>query len=141
MSVPPGQCADVALVLENMLKELEEFYPGRYVTVTQNGPNHNRLAVVVGWDCHGALLVRFQETVGRVLAPFFVIAFLNSNIGPSFRLGSASSSSVRHPTTARPMPDLPRRTSAFSCLVLVVRGRDESDVPALSHCNHRPRTL
>ncbi len=134
MSVPTGRCADVALVLENMLKELEEFYPGRYVTVTQNGPNHNRLAVVVGWDCHGALLVRFQETVGRVLVLFFVIAFLNSNIGPSFRLGSASSSSVRHPTTARPMLDVPRRRrSAFSCLVLVVRGRGESHVPMLSH--------
>ena len=75
MSVPPGQCADVASVPENMLKELEEFYPGRYVTVTQNGPNHNRLAVVHGWDCHGALLVRFQETVGRVLVLFVLLHF------------------------------------------------------------------
>ena len=140
MSVPPGQCADVAIVLENMLKELEEFYPGRYVTVTQNGPNHNRLAVVLGWDCHGALLVRFQETVSRVLVLFFVIAFLNSNIGPSFRLGSASSSSVRHPTTARPMLDVPRRGSTFSRLVLVVRGRGESHVPALPHTTYRPTT-
>ena len=75
MSVPPGQCADVASVPENMLKELEEFYPGRYVTVTQNGPNHNRLAVVHGWDCHGALLVCFQETVGRLLVLFVLLHF------------------------------------------------------------------
>jgi hypothetical protein len=75
MSVPPGQCAHVASVLENMLKELEEFYPGRYVKVTQNGPNHNRLAVVLGWDCHGALLVRFQETVRRVLVLFLLLHF------------------------------------------------------------------
>ena len=140
MSVPPGQCADVALVLENTLKEREEFFPGLYVTVTQNGPNHNRLAVVLGWDCHGALLVRFQETVGRVLVLFFVIVFLNSNIGPSFRLASASSSSVRRPTTARPMLDLPRRRSTFICRVLVVRGRGQSHVPALSHTLYRPVT-
>jgi hypothetical protein len=67
---PLGQCADVASVLENMLKNLEVLYPGRCVKVTQNGPNHNRLAVVLGWACHGAIQVRFQQNVSRMLGVF-----------------------------------------------------------------------
>ena len=72
-SSPPEDSAVVALVLEKMLHDLEEFFPGRFVRLTQAGPHCNQMAVVLGWTSDGDLAVRAHKDVGCARALCFVL--------------------------------------------------------------------
>ena len=90
----PEDSAVVASVLEKMLHDLEEFFPGRCIRLTQAGPHCNQMAVVLGWTSHGDLAVRAHKHVGRPRALCFILLIARA-AGRAPRVGAAGGGSAR----------------------------------------------